>query len=182
MHFGRPPFPFAETRYLRPMSAGSITLRSSTGRDFDAIDAMLGRSYPKLLKNDYAPSVMVTAVPLISRANPALVRSGTYYVAETSDGEIIGAGGWTLSSVGRGAAEVRHLVVDWRHQRQGIGRRLMMGIFAEAQRQGIRRIEARATRTAVAFYESMGFESLGQVIVPLRPGIDFPAVMMRRFL
>ena len=48
--------------------------------------------------------------------------------------------------------------------------------------QGIRRIEARATRTAVAFYEAMGFESLGQVIVPLRPGIDFPAVMMRRFL
>jgi GNAT superfamily N-acetyltransferase len=182
LHFGLMPFPFAQTRYLRRMSAGSITLRSSTGRDFDAIDAMLGRSYPKLLKNDYPPSVMVTAVPLISRANPALVRSGTYYVAETSDGEIIGAGGWTLSSAGRGAAEVRHLVVDWRHQRQGIGRRLMMGVFAEAQLQGIRRIEARATRTAVAFYEAMGFESLGQVTVPLRPGIDFPAVMMRRFL
>jgi GNAT superfamily N-acetyltransferase len=164
------------------MNAGSITLRSSTGRDYEAIDAMLSRSYPKLLKNDYAPSVMVTAVPLISRANPALVRSGTYYVAETSDGQIIGAGGWTLSPQGRGAAEVRHLVVDWRHQRQGIGRRLMMGIFAEAQLQGIRRIEARATRTAVAFYEAMGFDSLGQVLVPLRPGIDFPAVAMRRFL
>ena len=164
------------------MSAGSITLRSSTGRDYEAIDAMLSRSYPKLLKNDYAPSVMVTAVPLISRANPALVRSGTYYVAETSDGQIIGAGGWTLSAQGRGVAEVRHLVVDWRHQRRGIGRRLMMGIFAEAQLQGIRRIEARATRTAVAFYEAMGFDSLGQIVVPLRPGIDFPAVAMRRFL
>jgi hypothetical protein len=58
----------------------------------------------------------------------------------------------------------------------------MMGIFAEAQLQGVRRIEARATRTAVAFYEAMGFDSLGQVIVPLRPGIDFPAVAMRRFL
>jgi GNAT superfamily N-acetyltransferase len=164
------------------MSAGSITLRSSTGRDFDAIDALLSRSYPRLLKHDYAPSVMVTAVPLISRANPMLVKSGTYYVAETGDGQIIGAGGWTLSAQARGAAEVRHLVVDWRHQRQGIGRRLMMGIFAEAQLQGVRRIEARATRTAVAFYEAMGFDSLGQVIVPLRPGIDFPAVAMRRFL
>jgi hypothetical protein len=76
------------------MTAGSITLRCATGRDFDAIDAMLARSCYKLLKNDYPPSVMVTAVPLISRANPALVRSGTYYVAETSDGQIIGAGGW----------------------------------------------------------------------------------------
>lgn len=164
------------------MNAGSITLRCATGRDFDAIDAMLARSYHKLLKNDYAPSVMVTAVPLISRANPALVRSGTYYVAETSDGQIIGAGGWTLSSQSRSVAEVRHLVVDWRHQRQGIGRRLMMGVFAEAQLQGVRRIEARATRTAVSFYEAMGFDSLGQIIVPLRPGIDFPAIAMRRFL
>jgi GNAT superfamily N-acetyltransferase len=164
------------------MTAGSITLRSSTGRDFDAIDAMLARSYPRLLKNHYLPSVMVTAVPLISRANPALVRSGTYYVAETADGEIIGAGGWTPAAEGRFAAEVRHMVVDWRHQRQGLGRRLMMGIFAEAQLQGVRRIEARATRAAVSFYEAMGFEDLGQVTVPLRPGINFPAVMMRRFL
>jgi GNAT superfamily N-acetyltransferase len=164
------------------MSAGSITLRSSTGRDFEAIDAMLARSYPKLLKDDYAPSVMVTAVPLISRANPSLVRSGTYYVAETADGEIIGAGGWALSEGARGVAEVRHLVVDWRQQRRGIGRRLMMGIFAEAQSQGVSRLEAQATRTAVAFYGAMGFENLGQVVVPLRPGIAFPAVRMRRFL
>lgn len=175
-------FPFRSLRYLRLMSAGSITLRSSVGRDFEAIDEMVARSYPKLLKNDYAPSVMVTAVPLISRANPALVRSGTYYVAETADGEIIGAGGWTLSRQGRSAGEVRHLVVDWRHQRRGIGRRLMMGVFAEAQRHGVGRLEARATRNSVPFYEAMGFESLGQVLVPLRPGIDFPAVMMRRFL
>jgi GNAT superfamily N-acetyltransferase len=169
-------------RYLRLMTAGSITLRSATGRDFQAVDTLLARSYPRLLRNDYAPSVMVTAVPLIARANPALVRSGTYYVAETSDGEIIGAGGWSFASSNRAVAEVRHLVVDWRRQRQGIGRRLMMGIFAEAQLQGVRRFEARATRTAVSFYEAMGFESLGQMIVPLRPGIDFPAVMMRRFL
>jgi GNAT superfamily N-acetyltransferase len=164
------------------MNAGSITLRCATGRDFNAIDAMLARSYYKLLKNDYPPSVMVTAVPLISRANPALVRSGTYYVAETSDGQIIGAGGWIPSSQSRNVAEVRHLVVDWRHQRQGIGRRLMMGVFAEARLQGVCRMEARATRTAVSFYEAMGFDSLGQVIVPLRPGIDFPAIAMRRFL
>jgi GNAT superfamily N-acetyltransferase len=164
------------------MSAGSITLRSSVGRDFEAIDEMLARSYPKLLKNDYAPSVMVTAVPLISRANPALVRSGTYYVAETAEGEIIGAGVWTPARDGRSAGEVRHLVVDWRQQRRGIGRRLMLGIFAEAKLQGIGRLEAQATRNAVPFYEAMGFDSLGQVIIPLRPGIDFPAVMMRRFL
>jgi predicted N-acetyltransferase YhbS len=143
---------------------------------------MLARSYHKLLKNDYAPSVMVTAVPLISRANPALVRSGTYYVAETADGEIIGAGGWTPIRAVRGVAEVRHLVVDWRHQRQGIGRRLMMGIFAEAQLAGCPAVRGAGDPHGRAFYEAMGFDRLGQIIVPLRPGIDFPAVAMRRFL
>jgi hypothetical protein len=58
----------------------------------------------------------------------------------------------------------------------------MMGIFAEAQLHGVRRMEARATRTAVPFYEAMGFDRLGQILVPLRPGIEFPAVAMRRFL
>jgi GNAT superfamily N-acetyltransferase len=163
------------------MTVSSITLRSATARDYEAVDAMLAWTYPKLLKHDYPPSVLVTAVPLIARANPALVRSGTYYVAETQDGTIIGAGGWTFSRGSTAAAEIRHLVVDWRHQRRGIGRRLMMGIFAEAQLQGVRRFEAQATRTAVTFYESMGFESLGQTLVPLRPGIDFPAIAMRRF-
>lgn len=175
-------FPFRQMRYLRLMNAVSITLRSATARDVAAVDTLLGRSYPKLLKADYPPSVMVTAVPLISRANPALVQSGTYYVAETSEGEILGAGGWTTVRGSGATAEVRHLVVDWRRQRLGIGRRLMMGIFAEAQLQGICRFEARATRTAVPFYAAMGFETVGHAVATLRPGIDFPIVVMRRFV
>ncbi len=164
------------------MRTGSITLRSATGRDVKAVDDLLARSYPRLLKADYPPSVFVTAVPVISRANPALVTSGTYYVAESSDGDLIGAGGWSPAPRTRDAAQVRHLVVDWRHQREGIGRRLMMGIFSEARLQGVRRLEAQATRTAVRFYEAMGFDNLGETVVPLRPGIDFPVVLMRRFL
>ncbi len=164
------------------MGTGSITLRSATSRDVAAVDALLSRSYPRLLKTDYPPSTIVTAVPLISRANASLVTSGTYYVAEASDGSLLGAGGWTPSSRTQGAAQVRHLAVDWRHQREGIGRRLMMGIFAEARLQGHRRLDAQATRTAVRFYAAMGFENMGEIIVPLRPGIEFPAVLMRRFL
>lgn len=164
------------------MGAASITLRSATGRDMDAVDTLLSQSYPRLLKADYPPSALVTAVPLISRANAVLVTSGTYYVAEAPDGSLVGAGGWTPTPRVRDAAQVRHLVVHWRHQREGIGRRLMMGIFSEARLQGIRRLEAQSTRNAVRFYSAMGFEGLGEIDVPLRPGIDFTAVLMRRFL
>ncbi len=161
------------------MGADAITLRLASRRDFGAVDAVLAASYPRLLKNDYPPSVMVTAVPLLARANPSLLTSGTYYIAESSGGRILGAGGWTPGRRGTGWAEVRHLIVHWQHQREGIGRRLMTGILAEARRAGVRRMDAQATRTAVPFYEAMGFERLGAIDVSLRPGITFPAEVMR---
>lgn len=59
-------------------------VRSAAKGDIAAVDALLARTYPRLLKPDYPPSVLVTALPLISRAQPALVTSGTYYVAASS--------------------------------------------------------------------------------------------------
>ena len=58
-------------------------IRPGTRADLARVDALLSRSYPRLLKRDYPPSVLVTALPLISRAQPALLDSGSYYVAET---------------------------------------------------------------------------------------------------
>jgi hypothetical protein len=44
--------------------------------DIAAVDALLARAYPRLLKADYAPSVLVTALPRIARAQPGLVAAG----------------------------------------------------------------------------------------------------------
>ena len=55
----------------------TLVLRPATPDDFADVDALLARSYPALLKHDYRPSVLVTAVPVLARANPALVGSGT---------------------------------------------------------------------------------------------------------
>ena len=59
-----------------------MLIRPSTLSDLAAVDALLARTYPKLLKADYPPSVLVTALPLISRAQPKLLTCGTYYVVE----------------------------------------------------------------------------------------------------
>ncbi|MEL7154607.1 MAG: GNAT family N-acetyltransferase, partial [Pseudomonadota bacterium] len=72
----------------------TVIVRPSTKADMAAVDVLLARTYPKLLKADYPPSVLVTALPIISRARPELLVCGTYYVAD-EDGEVIGAGGWT---------------------------------------------------------------------------------------
>ncbi|MDJ1007812.1 MAG: GNAT family N-acetyltransferase [Paracoccaceae bacterium] len=166
------------------MTAAAITVDVASPADLAAVDALLSRSYPVLLKPDYPPSVLVTALPLISRAQPRLLACGTYYVARDGD-EIVGAGGWTMAAPGGARARqrvghIRHVVTDHRRTRQGIGRALMARVFETARAAGMTRLEAQATRTAVSFYRAMGFAVLGAVDVPLRPGIVFPAVAMAR--
>jgi len=56
-----------------------MDIRATTKADIPAVDALLARAYPVLLKPDYPASVLVTALPLISRAQPGLVTCGTYY-------------------------------------------------------------------------------------------------------
>jgi GNAT superfamily N-acetyltransferase len=160
----------------------TLILRPATKADLAAVDRLLADSYPRLLAVDYAPSVLVTALPIISRAQPGLVTSGRYFVALRGDA-LLAAGGWSMGAPGGGAAlagvgHVRHVVTDWRHQRQGIGRALMEAVLADAKGAGVGRMECLSTLTAERFYASLGFVARGPVMVPLRPGIDFPAIAM----
>lgn len=160
-----------------------IAFRVAGRADLAAVDALLARSYPRLLKADYPASVLVTALPIISRARPELVVSGTYWVA-LSDDQVVGAGGWTQDAPGDGGpvaglGHVRHVVTDDRFVRRGVGRGLMGHVMAQARAAGVTRLDCLSTRTAVPFYASLGFVAQpGEVEVPLRPGIAFPAVRM----
>ena len=164
-----------------------VRIRTATAADIAAVDALLARSYPRLLARDYAPSVLVTAIPAMARAQPALVTSGTYFVAEDA-GAVIGAGGWTAAFPGGGHAEpgranVRHVVTDDRRMRQGVGRALMGHVCDTARAAGMTWMHCMATLTAVPFYTALGFTTLGPITVPLGPArIAFPAVAMRRDL
>lgn len=158
----------------------TLHIRPATPADLGAVDALLARSYPRLLAADYPPSVMVTAVPLLARANPGLLASGRYFLAEGCDGAVLAAGGW--SPTGRASGQVRHVVTDHRHARRGIGRALMARVLADARGAGAARLDCLATRTAVPFYADLGFAALGPVDITLRPGIVFPAERMQRRL
>ena len=167
------------------MSSETLSVRTARPTDMSALDGLFARSYPILLKADYPASVMVTAIPLISRANPALLASGTYYVVEDSSGALIGAGGWTRAAPpgyasASATGHIRHVVTDASRTRRGVGRRLMERVLNSAESAGVTRLDCLSTLTAVPFYAAMGFHSLGPILVPLRPGIDFPAVHMQR--
>jgi len=164
-----------------------ITIRQTTTRDLPRIDALLSESYPVLLKPDYPPSILVTCLPLISRAQPALLRSGTYYVAEDGEGRAKAAGGWTYSApqggVGpRDLGHIRHVVTHPDATRRGLAAAILERCFREARAAGLTWMMAQSTRTAVPFYKAMGFEERAEIEVMLRPGIGFPAVEMARGL
>ena len=157
--------------------------RIARSSDLPAIDALLARSYPALLKADYPPSVLVTALPLIARAQPRLLASGTYWVTFEGD-RAVAAGGWTGAAPGGRRMEgevghVRHLAADPQRTRRGLGRALMLAVLDQARAAGVRRMDCLSTRTAVPFYRALGFETVGPVTVDLRAGIAFPAVEMR---
>ena len=167
----------------------SLTLRAALPSDLAKVDMLLARSYPRLLRKDYPPSVMVLALPIIARARTELLSSGRYYLAFGADGKLLGAGGWSRGAPAPsgqpdtqlrngGVGHVRHVATDPAAVRQGVGRAVMAAVFDAARRAGLSRLECLSTRTAVPFYSSLGFKALGVVEVPLRAGIVFPAVQM----
>jgi len=157
----------------------TVQIRNSTIDDFAAVEAILARSYPKLLSADYAPSVLVTALPLISRAQPKLLSGGTYYVA-VENGRVLAAGGWSLDRMDLNTGYVRHVVTDDRYLRRGLATQILEKCFAQSSARGVRALECWSTHTAVPFYEAMKFIVDGPMLVPLGGGIAFPAVRMRR--
>jgi GNAT superfamily N-acetyltransferase len=163
-----------------------MLIRLATPADLAAVDALFARAYPRQLAADYPPSLMVMALPMLSRAQPALLASGCYFLAER-DGAVLGAGGWTAAAPGRGGlsagqGHIRHVVTDDRATRQGIGRAVLGAAMAQARAAGIVQLHCLSTLTAVPFYSALGFAVDGRVSLSLGPGIDFPAVAMRRSL
>ncbi|MDU8910268.1 GNAT family N-acetyltransferase [Aestuariicoccus sp. MJ-SS9] len=126
--------------------------------------------------------MLVTAVPLIARAQPALLASGQFLVA-AQEGVIVGAGGWSMQAPGgrpgaRGVGHIRHVATDPDYLRRGVGRMLLQQVLFQARASGMMQMQCQSTLTAVPFYQAMGFVQQAEIEIALRPGIPFRAVFM----
>ena len=163
-----------------------IRLRIARTSDETAISALLAASYGELLAGDYSPAELAAALPLMTRANSALLASGTYYVAETpSAGGPIGCGGWTFERPGSGALEhgiahIRHFAthLDW--TRRGVAGLLLKRCIEDAEARGAHALECYSTLTAEPFYASLGFSRCAPIDVPLTATTSLPSVHMIR--
>ncbi|HYJ83304.1 MAG TPA: GNAT family N-acetyltransferase [Allosphingosinicella sp.] len=162
-----------------------MRLRVATLEDADSVAAVLGPSYTRLMPAAYPADLLDPVLPSITRANPALLTSGRYYLVELETGEPAGCGGWSAHPPGRSEedprrAHIRHFAVhpDW--TRRGVGRLLYDRCEVDARAAGFKMFEAWASLNGEGFYASLGFRRLGRIETEMPGGVLFPAIRMER--
>lgn len=167
--------------------SGDYRLRAATPDDARDVTALLERSYRALMRSAYPQDLLARALPLITRANPALLASGTYFVAVSGAGAAVGSGGWTpaapdTGSVERAVGHIRHFATDSAWTGRGIGRAVYDRSAQQAVGAGIRRFVCYASLNAVPFYAALGFAEIRPIEIPLADDLSFPAMLMQRDL
>lgn len=162
-------------------------IRVAVPADADSVGSLLEASYTALFAGHYDSAVLAEALPLMTRAHPGLLASGTYYVVTAGGGGPVGCGGWSVERPGSGETapglgHVRHFAVhpDW--IRRGVGSALLARCVAEAAARDIVRFECNSSLAAVTFYRALGFAIIRPVEVELAPGVMFAGVLMEKQL
>lgn len=169
---------------MHPKSSVTVvTYRWAAPADATAVTALLARSYPVLMRDAYAPEILAAALPLMTRANPALLASGRYLLAETADGTLVGSGGWSDEEPGTkrrepGLGNIRHVAVDPAAARCGIGRAIIVRCAQAALAHGITRFECLSSLNAEGFYAALGFRRLRAVDALLAGTVRIPSILM----
>jgi GNAT superfamily N-acetyltransferase len=168
------------------MRDGRVVVRTATPNDRELLSKLIAASYGELARGPYDPGTLAAALPSMSRANPKLLASGTYYVAEIG-GTAVGCGGWTMAKPGSdesvdGVGHIRHFATHPAHVRKGVGRLPLDVCLAEARDAGIRTMMCQSTLPAEPFYAGASFRRIGLIEVKMGLGVLLPAVEMQRSL
>jgi GNAT superfamily N-acetyltransferase len=161
-----------------------LKIRLAEPADSDALSALILASYSTLYRGWYADDVLAAALPLMSKANPQLLASGTYYVAELA-GALAGCGGWTAAPPGGGqitpgVAYIRHFATHPDHVRKGVASRLIKRCVGDAKATGVRVFKCMASLPAESFYASVGFRRAGLTDFVFPGNIRLAAILMER--
>ena len=159
-------------------------IRVARLEDGAAVDALLQASYPTLMASSYDVKLLSAALELMKTANPALLGSGTYYLAELPTRFLIGCGGWTLERPGAGTVEpqvghIRHFAVHPEWTGRGVGRAIYGVCERAARAAGVTAFECYSSLNAEKFYRALDFKRIREIDIELRPHVVLRAVWMR---
>jgi len=180
-----------------PLSGDTIfRLRAATLADQPAIRRLIEDSVRGLASADYSAAQVESSLAHLFGVDTRLIEDGTYFVVE-SEGELVGAGGWSRRRTLFGgnqfadrsddrldpsidAARIRAFYVATTFARRGIGTTLLEACEAAARSEGFRRLELMATLTGIPLYERAGFRVVEPAEVRLPDGVAIPLTRMVR--
>jgi N-acetylglutamate synthase-like GNAT family acetyltransferase len=159
-----------------------VDVRRAFPEDAPLIDQLLERAYPTLMAPAYGQEVLAAALPSMTKANPELLKSGTYYVAQDS-ARIVGCGGWTFERPGTkeitpDIAHLRHFATDPDALKKGIGRAIFRECAQAAAKAGAKMFKVYSSLNAEPFYKSLGLTRVEQIELQITPAASIPAVLM----
>jgi GNAT superfamily N-acetyltransferase len=177
----------------------SYRLRAATPADEFELKELIARSIRALGLDDYSSDQIEAALTGAFGLDTSLIRDGTYFVAITDTGEIVGCGGWSrrrtlFGSDSRGSrddtlldprsepAKIRAFFIDPNHARRGIGRAILERSEAQAIRAGFSALELMATLPGRRLYEKCGYVARDAVQIPLQGDLQITFVPMRKDL
>lgn len=163
-----------------------IRVRVANPNDAMAVQQVLEASYPALMPQSYDTALLARALPVITRPNPKLLSSGTYFLAEI-DGSPVGCGGWSPEPPGSeevvaGLAHIRHFATEAKSIGKGVGRSLYLACEDSAKSHGVKRFECLSSLNAEPFYRCLGFERVEALGVVMPNDVVFPSIRMVRGL
>lgn len=179
------------------MSTAGWKIRLARVDDIPALDVLIPLSVRALQINHYNEAQREAAIGPVFGVDRQLIEDQTYFVAESSTGEIVGCGGWSKrqtkcgSSAGRSdpdplidlstdAARIRAFFVHPNWARRGIGRAILIACEEALLAAGFSRAEISATLTGEPLYVSGGYRVTERFDIPLANGLPLPCVRLAK--
>ncbi|MBM4017850.1 MAG: N-acetyltransferase [Planctomycetes bacterium] len=132
----------------RPPEAPAVAIRKARMSDIEPIFALV--------------TEFSRQERMLPRSRADLYEGLRDFVVADLGGRVIGCGALTIEW--DNLAEIKSMAVVRRHQRRGIGRRLVKACLAEARRLGIGRVFALTS--SPAFFEHLGFARVPRESLP----------------
>jgi predicted N-acetyltransferase YhbS len=175
----------------------SIAIRPAREADVAALEVLIPLAVRGLSEGFYTPQQITSAIAHVFGVDRQLIDDGTYFVAETTGGQLVGCGGWSrrktmfggdrtgfkeandsLLDPSRDAARLRAFFVHPAFSRRGIGRRIVQLCEQAARAAGFTSMELVATLPGEPLYAACGYRSVERFEIEIPGGVPVPATRM----
>lgn len=175
------------------------SIRLARLEDVPALQALIETSVRGLQAGEYSAAEIEGALGHALGLDTQLIEDGTYFVVETTDGVMVGCGGWSwreklcgsdgldaASSCGGsgteavGTAKIRAIFVHPGWARRGLGTMMLEYCEERARKAGFTRLEMGSTLTGAPLYRLKGYEELERIAIPLPNGEALPVIRMTK--